>query len=645
MPASTSYKWDRMRRLVEKIIAFLAPYIGWLVLWFITFTSRLTVLGRKRIKPGSILASWHGSLSIPVFILRKLHLTCIVSPSEDGDILERFLILSGCKVIRGSRRKGGITALRRASEELKKGEILGITPDGPVGPARIPHRGILYLTSQGHPLIPVGVSARPAIRLRTWDRHLLPLPFSRIVVSFGEPLYEGESLEAIKKAIDEEEERANRLLESQECSLWEMLFPLLLYNITIFLLLPFLLFYLFLRELRGKHLRGWKERLGFVPKAKGGIWFHAVSVGEVMAVKPIIERIHSLAPEKPLFLSNITITGRETAKKHLSSLATLFFFPFDLLPFPFIALRRLKPSLICLVETEIWPNLIFFARMLKIPIVLVNGRISDKSLLSLRALRFFFTPLLRQIHLLMQSERDAMRAKELGGKNVLVLGNTKFDQVSGLRDPLRLEKLRSALGLREDEEVFLAGSTHPGEEEKILRAYWDVRLSHPDLRLIIAPRHPERVPQVEALLTRKGFSHIRRSALPMEDLDPHSVIIIDTVGELSTLYGLSTLSFVGGSLVPIGGHNILEPLAWGKPVLFGPFMNNFRDIAELAKREGIGIEVKGERELAEKIKLLLSLPSWRKEIGEKAEALIERMKGAGERYSDYILQLLKTDEN
>jgi len=637
-----------MRRIVEKILSFLAPYLGWLILWFVTLTSRLIVVGRERIKPGSILASWHSSFSIPVFILRKLHLTCLVSPSEDGLLLERFLKLSGCKVIRGSTRRGGLTALRKASEELKKGEILGITPDGPLGPPRIPHKGVLFLAREGHPLIPVGVSAHPAIRLKTWDRHILPLPFSRIVVSFGEPVFlkgEKEEMDIIKRRIDEEELKADKLLGEEGDSLWEMLFPILLYNIATFLLLPFILLYLFLRELRGKHLRGWKERLGFVPKSREGIWFHAVSVGEVMAVKPIIEIIHSRAPDKRIFLSTITNTGRETANKHLSSLATIFFFPFDLLPFPFIALRRLKPSLLCLVETEIWPNLIFLAKLMNIPIVLVNGRISDKSLLSLRTLRFFFAPFLRQINLLMQSERDARRAEMCGGKDVKVFGNTKFDQVSGLRNRERLESLRGTLGISEYEDVLLAGSTHPGEEEKVLRAYWDVRLSYPDLRLIIAPRHPERIPQVEALLAKQGFSFVRRSSLPSSTLDPHSIILIDTVGELSTLYGLSTVSFVGGSLVPKGGHNILEPLVWGKPALFGPYMNNFRDIAELAKREGVGIEVRNEKELGEKIKLLLSLPSWRKEIEEKALALIERMRGAGERYADCILQVLEERKN
>jgi 3-deoxy-D-manno-octulosonic-acid transferase len=633
-----------MRRIAEKILSFLAPYLGWLILWFVTLTSRLIVVGRDRIKPGSMLASWHSSFSLPVFILRKLHLTCIVSPSDDGLLLERFLLLSGCKVIRGSTRRGGLTALRKASEELEKGEILGITPDGPLGPPRVPHKGVLFLAREGHPVIPVGVSARPAIRLKTWDRHLLPLPFSRIVVSFGEPvLLKGvkEEIDIIGEAINKEEEKADKLLRREGNSLWEMFFPILLYNIAIFLLLPFVFLYLSLRELKGKHLRGWKERFGFVPKSQGGIWFHAVSVGEVMAVKPIIEIISSRAPERKIFLSTITNTGRETANKHLSSLATIFFFPFDLLPFPFIALRRLKPSLLCLVETEIWPNLIFLARLLNIPIVLVNGRISDRSLLSLKALRFFFAPFLRQINLLMQSERDERRAEMCGGTNVKVLGNTKFDQVSGLRNAERLEGLRRVLGISEYEDVLLAGSTHPGEEEKILRAYWDVRLSYPDLRLIIAPRHPERIPQVEALLAREGFSFVRRSSLPSLTLDPHAIILIDTVGELSTLYGLSTVSFVGGSLIPKGGHNILEPLVWGKPALFGPYMNNFRDIAELAKKEGVGIEIRGEKELGEKIKLLLSLPSWRREIEEKALALIERMRGAGDRYADFILELLE----
>lgn len=631
-----------MRKLIEKLCSYLIPYIGWFFLWFVTLTSRLKILGRERIKPGAILASWHGSFSLPVFILRKLRLTCIVSPSEDGYILEKFLHLIGCNVIRGSTRKGGLIALRKAKENLERGGILGITPDGPIGPARVPHKGVLYLTRGGHTLIPVGVAASPAIRLKTWDSHLLPLPFSKIVVSFGEPLVlQGEDATAVKKAIDEEEEKARRILEEVHPSTWEMLLPILIYNSVSFLILPIILLFLALRQLKGKHLRGWKERLGILPTTRSCIWCHSVSVGEVMAVKPIIERLHSLESELPIILTTTTTTGMETAQKHLSSLAKLHFFPFDLFIFPLIAIIRLKPAVLCLVETEIWPNLIFWARLMRVPIVLVNGRISDKSVYALRAMRYFFAPFIRQLYLLMQSEQDAERIKACGGINVQVLGNTKFDQVLIIKNTARLENLRAILGIKEKEEIFLAGSTHPGEEERVLRAFWEVRLSHPDIRLIIAPRHPERIQQVESLLSKQGFTYIRRSALPKANLDPHTVIIVDTVGELSTLYGLSTVCFVGGSLVPKGGHNILEPLAWGKPVLFGPYMNNFRDISQLVEREEVGIVVRNEKELAEKIKFLLDNPTLREEIGRKAEALMKRMQGAGDKYAQFINDLLR----
>lgn len=624
-----------------KILSRIAPYIGWLFLWLITLTARLKIVGRERIKPGSILASWHGSFSLPVFLLRKLHLTCIVSPSEDGYLLEKFLILTGCKVIRGSTRRGGLSALRKARRGLEQGEILGITPDGPLGPSRVPHRGILFFARGGHPFIPVGVSAKPAIHLKTWDRHIVPLPFSRIVVSFGEPLtIKEDEIDKVKKAIDDEEEKARRILEETSPSAWEMLFPILLYNSLSFFLLPLVFLFLSLRQIKGKHLRGWKERLGILPPSKGSVWCHSVSVGEVMAVKPIIEHLRFLQPECPIFLSTTTNTGMETAKKHLASLAKLFFFPLDLFPCPLIALLRLKPAVLCLVETEIWPNLIFLARLLNIPVVLVNGRISDKSMLSLKALRFFFAPFVRQLYALMQSEQDAERIKICGGRIVQVLGNTKFDQVVGIRNTSRLESLRTILGIKETDEVLLAGSTHPGEEEKILRAFWQVRLSHPELRLIIAPRHPERIQQVETLLSKQGFTFVRRSTLPQANLDPHTVIIIDTVGELSTLYGLSTVSFVGGSLIPKGGHNILEPLAWGKPVLFGPYMNNFRDISQLVEREGVGIIVRNEKELVEKLKYLLGNPWLREEMGKRSEALISRMQGAGDRYARFINNLL-----
>ncbi len=628
-----------MRRFL-KYLASLAPYIAWLYFHLVLATSRLNILGMERIKRRSILASWHSLFSIPVFLLRKRKLLCIVSPSADGRLLGKFLTLSGCKVILGSSRRGGISAFRQAKQALAQGEILGITPDGPLGPPRIPKKGILLLTDRDTPIIPVGVAISPALRLPTWDRHLLPLPFSKIIVSFGKPFYPQGDLNSVKQALDREEEKAKKLLiEDPRPSRWRLLIPILLYNIAIFLLLPFILGWFFLRQFGGKKLRGWKEKMGLAPRGEGAIWVHAVSVGETMAAKPIVENLKRLVEEKEIYLSVTTTTGMETAKRHLRDLAKLFYFPLDIFPCPLIALRRLKPRVIALVETEVWPNLIFWARLLNIPLLLVNGRISDDSLVKMRALKFFFAPLLEQMTLFMQSERDAKRAFQSGGRNVKVVGNSKFDQVALSKDLSKLENLKNLLKIEEDEEILVAGSTHPGEEEMVLDAYWNARLSFPHLRLILAPRHPERMEEVESLLSKRGFTYVKRSRLPLEALDKNAVILIDTVGELFTLYGLCTVAFVGGSLVPKGGHNILEPLAWGKPVLFGPYMHNFRDITDLAKQAEVGIEVRNSKELSEKVKALLGEASLRKEIAKSAERLIETMQGASKAYAQAIAEL------
>ncbi len=419
----------------------------------------------------------------------------------------------------------------------------------------------------------------------------------------------------------------------------------LLLTLGLILALPW---FLWKGRATGKYLRTFRERMGRLPvylnvDGERSIWIHAVSVGEVLAARPLVPALRERFPGHRIFLSTTTMTGNAVARKNVRGADGLFYAPLDF-PHPVRrALEVLNPSLLVLVETELWPNLIHEAHRRGTRTALVNGRVSPRSFP--RYLRFsrLLRSLLSEIDLfLMQGEPHAERIRAMGApaERVQVTGNLKFEAVEPTRLPERLVRLLHG-GPARSRPLWVAGSTVGGEEELVLSAFHRVRQRVPQARLLVAPRHPERFDAVPALVEAAGFRCLRRSALDPAAWNDGEVLLLDTLGELSQVYALASVVFVGGSLVPSGGHNILEPAVAGKPVIVGPHMENFQEIADQFRAEQAIVQVGSPDELASEVTALLLDERRRVGLGERARELVGRNRGAVARSADALLSLLR----
>lgn len=412
---------------------------------------------------------------------------------------------------------------------------------------------------------------------------------------------------------------------------------------VIFLLIS--LVYLPLYLIRRKFHRGFIQRIGLLPRAlelHHPIWIHAVSVGEAVMVRPLLEELRRAYPGKKFVISTVTPTGNKIARQMAGKDDFVTYLPLD---FSFVVkavISRVKPSLFIIAETELWPNLILCLHAYRIPVVVVNGRISDASFRGYRAIRFLFSALFNRVTLFsVQTSRDRDRLIALGvtSDKIRVAGNMKFDITA---DPGRdFSAYRNALGLVPSQKLIVAGSTHPQEEEIILAVYKELLLTHPDTRLIIAPRHPERALEIEKLIAGFGFASMKISEVARQPASAgqRPVFILDTVGHLMAYYAIADIVFVGGSLTQKGGHNILEPAVFGKPILFGPHMFNFRDIARLFLEEGAALLVHGKEELSLRMQELLDNPARGSRLGERARELIRKNQGATQKNMQLIRSL------
>jgi 3-deoxy-D-manno-octulosonic-acid transferase len=425
--------------------------------------------------------------------------------------------------------------------------------------------------------------------------------------------------------------------------------PYLLYDILLMLALPFIIAFAVTRSLRGKRRReGLAERLGFAPAfAPAGapvVWVHAVSVGETVAVRPLLKAIRGRYPGAEIVLSHVTETGREIART-IPEADHCIYFPFDL---PFAVRRtveRVRPDLVVIMETEIWPNFLRELGRRRIPAVLVNGRISDRSFGRYLRLRTVFRRILGDFAALcMQSEEDARRMAAIGAdpSRVHVTRNLKYDLRPAPVLPERMAALRDRYRIDGDLPLFIAASTHRGEDEIVVSAYQRLLDEGHRIGMVLVPRHPERAAEVAVLVGRAGLSWRRRSELGADSslLAAGELLIVDTVGELMEFYALSDLVFVGGSLVPTGGHNPLEPASLAKPVLFGPHMTNFREIAALLTGFGGACQVADGAALTEMLRTLLDDPSRRHGMGERGVRFMEENAGATERNLAVIASFL-----
>ncbi len=426
----------------------------------------------------------------------------------------------------------------------------------------------------------------------------------------------------------------------------------LLYDLVLLASALVLVPYYLIRGLRfGKSRRGIRERLGYyapdrlAPLAgKRVFWIHAVSVGETRAAIPLVKGLKTAYPDCAVVISNVTETGHAIAETVREADLCLFF-PFDLSWAVRRVLRQVRPALIAIVETEIWPNFVRLGNQAGIPIVLVNGRLSDRSFPRYRRVAFLMRPLLQHFAGFgMQSDLDADRIRQLGAAEELVevTHNLKFDMQPSSPTPGEEADLRREFRLPEDYPVWVAGSTHAGEEEQVVAAYKRLLEKGRQLVLVLVPRHPERCRLVGDMVAQARLSFHFRSALSgLEEgrrLAPGEVLIGDSLGEMLKFYGAADLVFVGGSLVPVGGHNVLEAALVKKAVIFGPHMHNFKEISGLLLAAGGGLQVAAGEGLADAVQRLLDDEELRTRMAENGHLLLQAHAGATAR----TLRMIRT---
>lgn len=420
--------------------------------------------------------------------------------------------------------------------------------------------------------------------------------------------------------------------------------------------------YFAVRSIRtAKYRRNLRERFGHVPEevaarasqAEGSIWIHAVSVGEVLAALPLGRELKRRYPARAIFVSTTTETGQRVARERLDFADGIFYFPLDWNTPVKRAFRAIRPALVIIVETEIWPNFLREARRRSVPVVFVNARISERSFrrtkLWRRAAGGFFEQVLGDATLfLAQSETDAGRLARLGAPEdrLIVTGNLKYDV-----DPPKSTAFGNWLSeqVREQERwpIVVAGSVVADEEEAVLAAYDLVQRQWRRALLVLAPRKPDRFDAAAKIAEQDGWKVVRRSKIDLaRPLDENAeVLLLDSIGELAGLYSIADGVFVGGSLVHAGGHNIIEPAWFGRPPVFGPSMENFRDIAQQFLNEGAGVQVRNGEQLGKTWVQLIRDAAARGRMGDRAKSLAEKNRGATARSLKRIEEVLQPDQD
>lgn len=429
-----------------------------------------------------------------------------------------------------------------------------------------------------------------------------------------------------------------------------------LYNISLLAGLALLApYYAFKILVTGKYRESIGQKLGNLPEGtisslhgRPRIWIHAVSVGEVTAAAPIVAALRGKLPGGCIILSTGTETGQAMARKLIPQATAFLYFPLDL---PWVVNRvigRIAPDIIVLTETELWPNFLRQCSRRGIPTVMVNGRISPRSFRRYSRTSFFWRGVLESVREIgMISAVDADRIKAIGAapQKVRIMGNAKYDglasRVSGEAWSLKAGQLR----VKADTPVLVAGSTHEGEEAVVLKVYREILRERPGMRLILVPRHPERGPAVRDLVAQGGHACILMSEIRAGRVPQDEVVVVDVIGELFGLYSLATVVYCGGSLVPKGGQNILEPAAWGKVVFYGPSMEDFQGEKALLEEAGAGVCVRDGGELLEGMKRILSDPAGLRRRGAEGQRLVLSSRGAAERYAGMIIKTLGRKAN
>lgn len=606
-----------------------------------------------------ILCMWHGQfLMLPKIKPEGLPVRSFAARHTDGEMVARSLLRFDMELIRGAgagpkgKDRGGAAALRAAVKSLKDGYSVALTADVPPGPARVSGLGIVTMARMsGRPIIPAAMATNRFITLNTWSRFTVNLPFSKLAMVVGDPIYvprdiDEAGLEMYRQRVQDEmnavTERAYALAGSDA----QRVLPvdprtrppqkpgLLLgtYRALTTAARPLSGYILNRRAAKGKEVpERLAERRGFggAPRPDGPLWwFHAASVGETNAILPVIEALRLRYPQLHILLTTITVTSARIAEARLPKGAIHQFVPLDSPAFVRRFLNHWTPDLALLTESEIWPNLILEAAAAKVPLVLLNARMSQRSFRRWSRLRGLSRPLFSRFDLVLtQDHWIAKRLERLGARHTIVSGNLKYDAPPPPVERGELEALRRAIGQRP---VFLAASTHPGEDEVIARVHAQLKTALPSLLTIVAPRHPERGEPVARLMSQESLIAARRSL--MQSLsDETDIYIADTIGELGLFYSLAPWAFIGGSLIKHGGQNPLEAVKLGAGVLSGPHVFNFAETYKILIRYGACKVVTTGDELAGAVKHLFASPEAAAEMKRHAALAVETLGGALEK--------------
>jgi len=408
-----------------------------------------------------------------------------------------------------------------------------------------------------------------------------------------------------------------------------------------------LLLYLPLYFWRKKiNLAALSEKMGFIGSkaVKDAIWIQVVSVGEVNLIENLLKRLKEVC-DYPIVVSTTTLTGNRVALKKYSSIAKVIFFPFDISLVIHKVVKTIKPKIFIAVETEVWPNLFYHLKKKDVPIVIINGRISDKAFERYKSVKSFMGKFINKCdHIGVQNKTYKERFSSLGANpdKIIVSGNMKFESIAINQERLlRIKNTYTSALKREDRLVMIAASTHSPEEEMIINIYKDIFAQGRAVSLVIAPRHPQRVSLVEKVISAAGFEPVRVSKFFSGPLSKRSVFILDTVGELLYFYSIADICFVGGSLIPSGGHNILEPIYFLKPTLFGPYMDNFKDIESIVLEKKAGLKVESQEELKQALLKLVKEEKSRTDLRNRCLEVFEKEKSSLDHNLEIILKCVK----
>jgi 3-deoxy-D-manno-octulosonic-acid transferase len=604
-----------------------------------------------------IVACWHGQFMM-ISGLRPpdVKVAAMVAKHGDAELIGETLRAIDIELIRGAgagerkRDRGGASALRAALRALADETSIVMTADVPPGPARVAGLGIMTIARMsGRPIVPVAVATKRFASFDTWSRITVNLPYSNLAYVVGDPievpsdaddaLLESKRLE-LETVLNAATSRAYELAGGDICratpldqlaaiSPPEPGLALKTYRFGTSVLRPAVPLLLNVRGQHGKEdpsRRG--ERLGFAgrPRPEGQVvWVHAASVGETNAILPLIESILETNPHVHVLLTTGTMTSGDVAARRLPARAFHQYVPLDIPQYVTRFLDHWKPTISIFTESDIWPNLVLGTAERQIPLALVNARMSPRSISRWRRYAKIGRPLFSRFAVVLaQNPQIARTIKRLGAPNVIVAGNLKIDSPPPPVDASALAALKSAVG---DRPVFLAASTHPGEDTIIAAAHSLMRRDIEGLLTIIVPRHPERGGGLAATLGGLGLKTQLRTRSPTPESETE-IYVADTIGELGTFYAIAPIALVGGSLVEHGGQNPIEAVRHGACVLTGPFVHNFRDAYAALFREGGATEVRSSDDIARQVTLLHADKLAAKRMRAGADRALQSLGGA-----------------